>query len=86
MAKEEEQFIVETVEKLEVQLDQLKKPIPWHIAHGRRRSQRQMQQVREQRGEQMSEIERALQALKSDGHLEITFIRDQDGHISGFKI
>lgn len=86
MAKEEEQFIVETIEKLEAQFEWLNKPIPWHISHGRRRSQRKMQEIRDQREKQMSEVERALQALKSDGHLEITFIRDQDGHVSGFKI
>jgi len=86
VAKEEEQFIADTIEKLGSQLEKLERPVPWHVAHGRRRSQQQMQKIRDQRKEQMSEVGRALQALKSDGHTEITFIRDQDGHISGFKI
>ncbi len=83
---QEEQFIIETIEKLESQLGGLKEPIPWFIAHGRKRSRRQMREVQGQRKEQIDEVERALQALRDDGNIEITFIRDKDGTISGFKI
>ena len=86
VSKEEEQFIAETIKKLESQLGGLKEPIPWHVAHGRRRSEKQMRQIRNQRGEQIPEVEKALQALRSDGNMEINLIRDRDGEIVGFKI
>ena len=86
MAKEEEQFIADTLKKLESQLERLKDPIPWHVAHGRMRSRRQMKVVQGQREEQIGEVGRALQALRCDGNRKFTFIRDKDGAISGFRI
>lgn len=85
MAKEEEQFIVDMIEKLESQLEELERPIPWHVAHGRIRPRKQMQEIQDQRKKQIGEVGRDIQALKGDGNIKITFIRDKDGTILGCK-
>jgi len=85
MAKEEEQFIVDTIPKLESQLKSLEEPIFWTIAHHRRRSVKQMAGARSQREKQKDDVKKALLTLRGDGNIEVTFIRDKDGNISGFK-
>ena len=86
LTPEEQEFVDLSRGRLESQLEELERPIPWHVAHGRIRPRKQMQEIQRQRKKQIGEVERALQALRGDGNIEITFIRDdKDGTILGFK-
>lgn len=86
LTPEEQEFVNLSRVSFESQLKELARPIPWHVAHGRRRSRKQMQETQGRRKKQIGEVERALQTLRGDGNIEITFIRDdKDGTILGFK-
>jgi hypothetical protein len=85
-AEDEREFVEKTIGILEFRLDKLTRPIPRFKAHRQMRSGAEMRQIREQRKEELiPEVERALQALRGNGNIEITFIRDQEGKIVGLK-
>ena len=86
MKEDERQFIAEITPRIEIQLKELKTPLSWFLAHGRRRSQRQMREAREQREDQVRDFEIALRVFRSQEQAEVTFTRDSSGKILGFKI
>lgn len=86
MTHEEKEFVGQTKVSLENQLIKLAQPVPWLIAHNRRRSVRQMEEILEQREKQKGEIKKALGVLSGEISGGISFIRDKDKQILGFKV
>lgn len=86
LTPEEQEFVDLSRGGLESQLKELEQPVSWYIAHGKRRPVRQMNEILEQRKEQRRDTERALGILSGNIPGEISFIRDKDKQILGFKV
>ena len=86
LQQDEREFVQTFIPWLEEQEEGLKFPVSLFLSHGRKRSQKSLREARDQRAEQLRDVERALAILRNGSKGEVHFIRNKEGGISGLKI